>query len=64
MTGNLREANSVSEDNRVRPVRDHAATNTFIVKCVFVVTLVAAICGWLWLLARGAVAVARAMSSL
>jgi hypothetical protein len=46
--------------------RNHnqSARNALIVKFVFMLTLIAAIGGWLWLLGKGAVAVARAMSSV
>jgi fatty acid desaturase len=56
-----RDASTPTEERSARPIRDYDA---FIVKCVFMGTLVAAVGGWLWLLGKGAVAVARAMSSL
>jgi hypothetical protein len=57
MARDTRDASTITGERTVRP--DHAAINTLIVKCVFMITLFAAIGGWLWLLGKGAVAIAR-----
>jgi hypothetical protein len=54
-----REAGSVSADSRERRSHDQSATKRVIVKLVFILTLSAALFGWLWLIAKGAAAIAR-----
>jgi hypothetical protein len=57
MDKNSHDAISVSEDSRARRSHDQAASNALIVKCVFMLTLLVATSGWLWLLGKGAVAI-------
>lgn len=47
-----------SKSKNVEKGYNHSIGNLLAVKCVFMLTLIAAICGWLWLLGKGLIAIA------
>jgi hypothetical protein len=59
MAEDTHDASAIAEDNRARPFLDHAARRALVAKAGLMLTLLASVCGWLWLLGKGLVAFAR-----
>ena len=64
MDMNARDAAAAAENSRLCSNHDQRAAKARGVKTVLMLTLFASICGWLWLLGKGAVAIAGLLRSL